>query len=327
MDALAGLLDGPRARGAFLVRSVLDPPWALRMLDEAPLTVLAVVRGGAWVLADSGEVSRLHAGDVAVARGPEPFTVADDPRSSPTVAIYPGQQCAAVDDGRSLVQEWDLGVRTWGTSPNGETVLITGTYERAGEISRALLAALPPVLTLSEADWDSPLLDMLAMEIAKDDQGQRAVLDRLLDLMLISVVRTWFMRQGTAAPAWYRAQSDPVVGKALRLLHHNPAQPWTVAALAVECGASRASFAKRFGELVGEPPMSYLTGWRMALASDLLAEPTTTVAAVARQVGYGTAYAFSAAFKRYCGVSPQQYRQTAGVREPEPDLGNPALAR
>ena len=79
MDALAGFLDGPRARGAFLLRSVLEPPWSLRIQDEAPLTVVAVMRGEAWLWHDDRPAERLGPGDVAVVRGPEPYTVADDP--------------------------------------------------------------------------------------------------------------------------------------------------------------------------------------------------------------------------------------------------------
>ena len=92
------------------------------------------------------------------------------------------------------------------------------------------------------------------------------------------------------------------------MLHNNPAHPWTVATLAAGTGVSRASLARHFAELVGEPPMSYLTSWRLALAADLLREPDATVGAVARQVGYGSAFALSAAFKRVRGVSPQEHR-------------------
>ena len=101
------------------------------------------------------------------------------------------------------------------------------------------------------------------------------------------------------------------MGRALRLLHNNPAHPWTVAELATEIGVSRAALARRFSELVGEPPMAFLAGWRLALAADLLREPDATVGAVARQVGYGSPFALSTAFKRVRGVSPQQFR--AGV--------------
>jgi AraC-like DNA-binding protein len=152
---------------------------------------------------------------------------------------------------------------------------------------------------------------LLAEEIAKDDPGQEAVLDRLLDLLLIAVVRAWFNRPDADTPAWYRAQSDPVVGTALRMLHNNPAEPWTVASLAAQTGVSRAALARRFNDLVGEPPMSFLTGWRLALAADLLREPGTTVGSVAHQVGYSSPYALSTAFKRVRGISPKEHRHAS----------------
>ena len=123
--------------------------------------------------------------------------------------------------------------------------------------------------------------------------------------MLIAVLRAWFARPEAQAPAWYRAQGDPIVGRALRVMHSNPAHPWTVASLAAEAGASRALHARRFHDLVGEPPMTFLTGWRLALAAELLCEPDATVGSVAQKVGYGGPFALSTAFKRVRGVSPQ----------------------
>ncbi|GIG56733.1 AraC family transcriptional regulator [Longispora fulva] len=310
MDALTGLLDGPRARGAFLLRSVLDPPWSVRVEDRAPLTVVAMVRGTAWIVPEGGAPVRLGPGDVAVTRGPDPYTVADDPGTPPQVVIHPGQRCAT-PDGVDLAQAMHLGVRTWGNSPDGAAVMLTGTYQLDGAVSRRLLDALPTLLVLADDAWDCPVVPLLAAEIVKDEPGQEAVLDRLLDLLLIAVLRAWFSRPEAAAPAWYRALGDPVVGRALRMLHNNPAHPWTVAGLASETGLSRAALARRFTDLVGEPPMAFLTGWRLALAADLLREPEVTVGAVARQVGYGSAFALSTAFKRVHGVSPQQHR--AGV--------------
>ncbi|HUR05755.1 MAG TPA: AraC family transcriptional regulator [Nonomuraea sp.] len=301
MDQLAALLDGPRARGAFMLRSILDPPWSLRIQDEAPLTVVVMVRGEAWVVPDDGDLTRLRPGEVVIVRGPKPYTVADDPATPPQVVIYPGQRCATID-GQSLYQELDLGVRTWGNAADGGTVMITCTYHMEGEVSRRLLEVLPTLL-VQQGD---PLLPLLATEIVKDQPGQGAVLDRLLDLLLISVLRSWFATH--EAPAWYRAQGDPVVGRAMRMLQNNPAHPWTVATLAAQVGVSRASLARRFTELVGEPPMAFLTGWRLALAADLLREPDMTIGSVARQVGYGSPFALSAAFKRVRGVSPQQHR-------------------
>lgn len=301
-----GLLDGPRARRAFLLRSVLDPPWAIRVRDEAPLTLVATVRGTTWLVPDAADPVRLGPGDVAVVRGPAPYTVADDPATPPRVLIEPGQRCTTLW-GADLAREMDLGIRTWGHDPDARDVLLTGTYQTVGELGLGLLGALPTVVVLTRDDWDTPLVDLLASEIGKDRPGQEAVLDRLLDLLLITALRTYLARPG-AAPAWYRALDDPVVGRALRLLQTNPQYPWTVPALARRVGVSRATLARRFADLVGQPPMAFLTTWRLTLAADLLRDPDLTVDSVARRVGYGTAFAFSTAFKRVNGVSPQHYR-------------------
>jgi AraC-like DNA-binding protein len=311
VDSVAGLLDGPRARDAFLLRTVVDPPWAIRVQDGAPLTLVAVVRGAACVVAGEA-VHRLAAGDVAIVRGPEPYLVADDPATAPQVVIHPGQRCTA-PDGSDASPARELGVRTWGTTPDGATVLLTGTYQLHSETSRRLLDALAPVLVLPAADAPHPLVPYLAEEVVREEPGQEAVLDRLLDLLLVAVLRAWFARAGGGAPGWYRAQADPVVGPALRLLQRDPAHPWTVAALARAVGVSRAGLAAQFTALVGEPPMTFLTAWRLTLAADLLREPGATVGSVAPQVGYGSAFALSTAFKRVRGVSPTAFRSGRGT--------------
>jgi AraC-like DNA-binding protein len=307
MDALAGLLDGPRAHGAFHMRVVMSPPWSIRIQDEAPLALIAMMRGDAWVIPQGEEAVRLGPGDVAVARGPDPYIFAGDPATAPQAVILPGDRCETLD-GEPLAETMGLGIRTWGNNPDGSAISLIGTYHMSGEISGRLLRALPGLLVLPHDAWDSPLIGLLADETVKDDPGQEVVLDRLLDLVLIAVLRVWFSRPEAAAPAWFRAYSDPIVGRALRMLQNNPERPWTVAELAAETGISRAALARQFTELVGEPPMAYLTGWRLAVAADLLREPDATVGAVARRVGYGSAFALSTAFKRVRGVSPQEHR-------------------
>ncbi|MEV0905331.1 AraC family transcriptional regulator [Streptomyces hokutonensis] len=307
MDTLSGLLEGPRARGAFMIRACFDPPWALRIEDRAPLTVMLMVRGDACITPETGERIRLRAGDLAIARGPAPYTCGDAPDTPPQALILPGGECS-YPDGTSLKGSMDLGVRTWGDRLDGSTVMLIGTYLMRGEINSRLLDALPPLLSLPSEVWECPLTPLLMEETVRDEPAQEVVLDRVLDLLVIAALRAWFSRPEAEAPAWYRALADPVVGRALRLLQDDPAHPWTVASLATKAAVSRAAMARRFTDLVGEPPMSYLTAWRLALAADRLRDTDDTIAAIARDVGYGSAFALSSAFKRVYGVSPQEHR-------------------
>jgi AraC-like DNA-binding protein len=319
MDPFAGMLDGPRARGAFALRAVMTPPWSLRVLAESPLTLLAVVKGYAWVMPDGAEPVRLGIGDIAVTRGPDHYSVADDPASPTDVVIHPGQRCCT-PSGESLAEQMSLGVRTWGNDPRGSTLMLVGAYESPGEIGDRLRRTLPPLVSLANSQWESPLVGLLCDEMTKDLPGQAAVLDRLLDMLVIAVLRAWFERLEAAAPAWVRSQGDPMVARALNLMHTDPARPWTLAGLAQRVGISRAGLARRFHAVVGQPPMAFLTEWRLALAADLLCEPGATVGSVAEQVGYSTPYAFSTAFKRVRGISPREHR--GRVTAPEPALGS-----
>jgi AraC-like DNA-binding protein len=140
------------------------------------------------------------------------------------------------------------------------------------------------------------------------------VLDRLLDVLLVGCLRALWADQ-LRPPVWAGVPQDPAVGAALRALHARPAHAWTVEELAAEAGLSRAALAKRFTTEVGAPPMTYLTQWRMGLARQSLSEDGSTLAAVARQVGYASEYAFSAAFKREVGEAPGRWRarQTGGT--------------
>lgn len=308
MDALAGLLDGPRASGAFLLRTSWSGPWALNIMAESPLTVLAAPKGEFWIVQEGLDPVCVRPGDVAITRGPDHYITADHPDTEPTIEIHPGQECRSLV-GEPLVQTMSLGVRSWGNHHEGDTVMMVGAYHSFGEIGDRLVRALPPVVHLTPEHWDNALVPMLADEVLKDHPGQVAVLDRLLDLVVVAALRSWFDRPEAEAPAWYRAQADPVVGTALRLMQNNPAEPWTVAAIAAESGVSRAVLARRFSELVGEPPMSFLTSWRIDVAADLLRRPDTTVGAVAQRVGYSSPFALSTAFKRVRGISPQEHRE------------------
>lgn len=272
------------------------------------MTILVPLRGDLWVRPDNGEPTKLGPRDVGLLRGPDHYTVADDTATRPDVLVGADGRCRSFA-GEELEESMTLGVRTWGTNPNGASSMLIGTYAISGDVGGRILGALPEVAAIDASSWDSRLTDLVAEEIVRDEPGQESVLDRLLDLLLVAALRAWFTRPGVGAPGWIRAQSEPSIALALRLMQHNPRHPWTVAELAREAGLSRAAFSRRFSELVGEPPMAYLTSWRLDLAADLLLEPGATVGSVADQVGYGSSFAMSSAFKRERGVSPKEHRQ------------------
>lgn len=324
MDTLTSLLHGVQADGAIFGRSVMSPPWSVRFEDRTPLTLVAMLHGEGCLLPDGHAPVRLGHGDVAIVKGPAPFTIADDPatRTPPLYVVHGPDHCTTAD-GEDLDDDIWLGVRTCGEALDGPAALLTGSYRVDGRVSERLVSALPRVLVVPDEGELRPVMDLTVAEIERDDPGQQAVLDRLLDLLLLSTLREWFKRPEACPPGWYRALGDPVVGRALRLLHEEPARPWTVAALAAETAVSRATFARRFTELVGEPPMSYLTGWRLSLAADLLQRTDAKVEAVARQVGYESGFGMSVAFKRVYGTRPSDHRKVAvaGVSVLEPTPG------
>ncbi|MFI9384329.1 AraC family transcriptional regulator [Kutzneria sp. NPDC052558] len=190
------------------------------------------------------------------------------------------------------------------------TELLCGKYRLDRSRPHPLLSGLPEIIHLPATVGRHPELraaiDLLGTEVEADRSGRDAVVSGLLDLLLVYMLRAWLEDNPTAC--WSQALSDPAVAGALRAIHDDPARPWTVPELAAAVGHSRATLARRFVALVGQPPMAYLTWWRMTRAARLLRDSDAPLSAIARQVGYESPFAFSHAFKRLFGQSPNQYR-------------------
>jgi AraC-like DNA-binding protein len=195
-------------------------------------------------------------------------------------------------------------------SPDGDTVLLIGTYQTAAAAGQLAASALPPLAVFTVEETDPLLLGLLERELSQPGLGQESALDRVLDLLLVHLMRLSVERSGGAFPSWAAGSRDPAVAKALAVMHENPASPWTVAELARQAHISRASMAARFHAAVGQPPMMCLKTWRLALAADRLASSAATTAAIAQEVGYSSAFAFSAAFSKVYGISPTGYRRS-----------------
>lgn len=310
MDTLTEVLDNIRSSGALIGQNLLSPPWAIRRQGGASITVVAMLRGEAWIRREGEDPMPLGTRDLAILTGPGPTLLTSDPagRTAATCVLTADGACLE-ETGQPLSAE-DIGLG--GVAGEGrldaEHVLLAGSFPTSGRIAERLLAALPPVFVIPRVHQRSRALGLLEAELDNREPGQQAVLDRLLDLVLIGALRDWFALPDSDVPAWYGAAGDPVVGPALGALHADPARAWTVDALARRAQVSRATFARRFADVMGEPPISYLAGWRLCLAADLLQEREDTMESIARQVGYSSAFALSAAFTREYGVRPSRYR-------------------
>lgn len=303
MDVLADLLTRARARGALFGHWRLGGHWGIAFDDgPMPLSVHAVVAGELFCERDGRPPVRVRQGDVLLLRGDGPYRFVHAPgaRVRPMAEVM----------GAGTVPG---AARSYTVDGPAETELLCGVYAFDGSICASLVAALPEAVVVPSAGDRrlTALLALLAEEVRSSEPGQQTVLDRLLDLLLVCVLRAHWAAAGTDSPRWFEALADPAAGPALRALHADPARAWTVAELAAEANVSRAALARRFAAATGVPPLAYLTRWRMELAKDALHRTDATLAGVARQVGYADEFGFAAAFKREVGEPPGRFRARA----------------
>ncbi len=303
MDLVGEAISAMRTGDPQAARALLKPPWGLRFNAAGGAGVQVILRGEAWLIPpDGGEPIHMAAGDVALIRRQRPHGMADDP----TTPLYdvtidehdPGAHWPA--DGSAM----DEGV------PG--TVLLGGSYYLNGARPHPLFESLPDVIHLP-ARIGAPgpvrtVVELLGAEMDSERPGTSAALPALLDLLLLYTMRTW-LETTTQPLGWARALRDPALSAALRAIQERPAEPWTVASLAREASLSRAAFARRFATLTGQPPLGYLTWWRMTIAARLLQTSDLPMEAIAGRVGYSSEYAFSKAFKRELSLAPAHYRR------------------
>lgn len=312
MDVLSDVITAMRGGRPHSSRRRKYAPWGMRFPASEGAGFHVVLQGSAWLL-PSGDAApvQLGVGDVVFLAHGRGHALADDP-ASPLDDIVPGP------DG------------TWPT-PAGEpppdatapaTELLCGAYKLNRARAHPLLSHLPDAVHLPARVGAHPALrsaiDLLGSELRSPLPGSDAVVPALLDTLLLYILRTWWLDEQTSArpdghPAgWSAALADPAVSAALAAVHEDPARAWTVEELGALGGLSRAAFARRFTALVGEPPLAYLTWWRMTTAGRLLRADDAPLRSVAQRSGYTSEFAFAKAFKREYGMAPGQYRRQAG---------------
>lgn len=306
-DVLSEVLAVTRLKGTVYFSAELRAPWGIALPHRRRAPFYVVTKGQCEITLDGAPslgVS-LGPGDLVVLPAGTAHTLA----SSATTGTIPLEQFVArfPMDERGHVNALD------GKGPT--TSLIGGFFEleRAPE---PLVAVLPPLIHLPGEDaevsgWLDQTLRSIAHEAAQALPGRAVVLNRLADVLFVRVVRAYLLKLSaggaTGPPSWLRGLTDPRIARALAQIHRAPEQAWTLAQLASRAAMSRAAFAQRFHTLVGQTPVSYLTGWRMQKAAYLLEMGTLSIAQVAEQVGYTSELAFAKAFRRLMGMPPGAY--------------------
>ncbi|MDF5754387.1 AraC family transcriptional regulator [Spongiactinospora sp. TRM90649] len=306
MDVLSDVIAFMRCGRPTSARLSLRAPWGVwfhQIPGSAGFHV--VLRGSCWLLRQDGEPMPLSMGDVVFLPHGDSFGLADDPERP-----LARSDCEAHSE---LFASADYG----GTGV--ETVVLSCGYALDRDRTHPILGALPSVIhlpaTLGGHQELRSAVELLGTEIDNPRLGSDTVVTSLLDMLQLYVLRAYFDTQGEPCElsGWAAALADPVIGRALDAIHRDPARRWTVESLGAHAGISRAGFARRFTGLVGQPPLAYLTWWRMSTAARMLRESDASVAEVAERVGYGSEFAFGNAFKRELGVPPGRYRRQVEV--------------
>ena len=304
MDPLADVMDVSRVRGAMLANVRACAPWGLALPQSSGASFHALTSGTAWLRVEGAAELQLMPGDLLLL----PTGIAHRLSSAPDGRCLPFDRTVKE---QLMTADGDLLL----SGPGAATTFVCAGYDYDHDVAQSLLSLLPAVLHVPAdpvaGSQISAVVSLLAGELGTRDAGARAAVARLIDLLLIHAVRAWSASADGELPSWLRALRDPVVARALAALHARPDEPWTIESLAAEVHLSRATLARRFTELVGEPPLTYLTRWRMDLAARRLKDTTDPVETIARGVGYTSEYAFNRAFSRHRGQPPGRYRRAA----------------
>ncbi|MFC6010918.1 AraC family transcriptional regulator [Nocardia lasii] len=298
-DLMGTVLGELRLESVAYRRLELDRPFRLSFDQAALRGVHVVLHGECELVRHDGTVTSLRTGDLVML-----------PRADPHILRSPG---AGPLDTRPVAR-----IATSSPAPHASsTVILCGAF-LVGEVEHPALQGFPTLIHIPGQDgavapWLRPYLDALAAEARDGGPGSDIVMARLSDALIIRSFR--HCADTLDQPGWLRGSHDAVLAPALRALHADLARSWTIAELAAVAGVSRATFAARFTERMGQPVIAYVLAARMQRARVLLRDQRATIAAIAHQVGYGSDIAFAAAFKRAHRVTPGAYRATSRTED------------
>ena len=332
MDALSDVLHVLRLSGAVFLDAEFTAPWCVRSNSGHSSEALA---GGEhivffhWLIAgrckarlvEGGETFEIAAGDLLMMPNDAAHLMGSDLQMKPIAAETLARPVA--DDGLLRIEYGGGGE---------STRFVCGFLACDKRLSRPVLDALPGMLRVPFGDdpaaaWLKSLLRLGAQETSARRPGSDTVLAKLSELLFVEAIRRYGESMPAGQTGWLAGLRDRFVGRALTLMHQKPSDAWTVDVLAGEVGLSRSALAQRFTELIGQPPMQYLTRWRLTVAAQRLRADSASLSAIAEQIGYESEAAFNRAFKREFGMPPATWRRTrsaAGTTAASIAAGPPA---
>ena len=322
MDVVSEVLKVVKLQGALFYNGEFSSPWSVYAAPSRGLaryfgtnTEYVIVyhlltEGRASVRLENGHRLKLEAGDIVMSPHGDTHIVENGPPTK------------TVDVSEQLVEILSQGLKLWRVGGGGEvTRFVCGYMACDPRLGQVFLSGLPPVFKVSirnnaSGQW---LEDSIRFSVNQADRwqaGGEAVLAKLSEVLFIETLRAYIAQLPAEQTGWLASARDAEVGKALALVHRNPAQGWTIASLARAAGISRSVLVERFRHYLDESPMAYLTRWRLQLGAQMLSSTSYSVAQIAAEVGYESEAAFNRAFKRQFEVPPARFRnQSRSPRE------------
>ncbi len=303
-DVLGDVLQSIHLHSTLYCRAKMGAPWGFRVSDREVASFHIVTGGMCWLTVEGMEEPvLLTEGDLVILPHGHAHTMTDHPKSPVTMLedLKPKQPVAKNGIFYSMGQ-------------GAVTTLVCGGLELEDYSTNPLYSILPAFIHMRSKDeysipWLQAIVELVRVEASVNRVEAETVITRLSELLFIQAVRAYIRTIGDRNVGWLGALKDPQIGQALALIQHQPGEAWTVESLACRVSLSRSAFSAKFRQLVGEPPMQYITRVRLTKAAASLRTQPVTLVNVATSVGYESEVAFSKAFKRYFGVAPGAYRQ------------------
>jgi AraC-like DNA-binding protein len=326
-DPLSDVLRSVRLRGAVFFYVSYGDEWvseagaasdiadAVMPGAEHVVAYHLLAKGSGWVALDGAQPVRLERGDIVMFPHGDAHVVSSAPGMRAQVADDDRWVRETRNDPKPIPVTYHRGVLRPGADippEEASTVLVCGFVGCDLRPFNPLIESLPRLLHLKAGGvgaWVAPVLDQAVSESRQQRPGSEAVLERVSEMVFVDAARRYLESLSDGGSGWLAALRDRHVGKAIALLHAKPAEPWTVDELGRQVGLSRSALHERFVDLVGHPPMQYLTNWRIQLGAGLLRQGEVTVATIAQEVGYDSEAAFARAFKRLVGQPPAAWRR------------------